>query len=138
MKQRSFRGKLAASEQRRIIVDDGRFTHGMKIVKFVTFPVIASGPQLSSTTLSTQYDSNADLDADDNRQIGWSITGFGATEVDNQSVLDPSHIIINDLYVRNNSASEEVNYLIVAEPITMSDDQAILALIKERSQDDLR
>lgn len=140
MTQRSFRGKLASSEQRRIIVDDGRFTHGMKIISFQTFPVIASGQQLTSATLATQDNSSAELDADDNRQIGWSTTAFGATSgvhTQTTSIIDPSHIIVNDLYVRNNSATDEVNYIIIAEPITMSDDQAILALIKERSQDDL-
>ena len=34
--------------------------------------------------------------------------------------------------------SEEVNYLVIIEPIIMSEPQAVLQLIKERAQDDLR
>lgn len=139
MKQRSFRGQLDNSEQRRIIVDDGRFTHGMKITEFHIFPVIGGGTQLTSVTLATQDVSNPELDAGDTRQIGWATLGFGGANVDTQAqaVIDPDHVIINDLYVRNNNANDPVNYLIIAEPITLSDDQAILQLIKERGQDDL-
>jgi hypothetical protein len=31
-----------------------------------------------------------------------------------------------------------LNYLIVIEPVNLSDDEAVLQLIKERSQNDLR
>lgn len=138
MKVHTFRGRLAPSEQRRIIVDDGRFTHGMRITKFQTFPVITSGAQLSSATLATQFDSLPNMDAEDNRQIAWSVTAYDVVTVTTQSVIDPNHVVVQDLYVRNNTPGEEVNYLIIAEAITLSEDQAILALIKERSQDDLR
>jgi len=137
MKQRSFRGRLDNAEQRRIIVDDGRFTHGMRIVSFSIFPVIAGGPQLTSVTLATQPVSSPDLDAGDTRQIGWATLGWDAITTQETSFVDPDHVIINDLYVRNNNAADPVNYLIIAEPITLSDDQAILQLIKERGQDDL-
>ena len=139
MRTRSFRGQLEISEQRRIIVDDGRYTHGMRIVSLHIFPVIGGGTQLTSVTLATQDISNPDLDAGDSRQIGWATLGFGGANVDTQTqaVIDPEHVIINDLYVRNNNANDPVNYLIIAEPITMTDDQAILQLIKERGQNDI-
>jgi hypothetical protein len=42
-----------------------------------------------------------------------------------------------DLWIRS-SSTENTNYMIVMRPVTLTEDQAILALIKERSQDDLR
>ena len=141
MKTHTFRGKLNASEQRRLIIDDGRFQHGMKIRELYLFPVEDGGTQLTTVTLATQYDSSAGMDAEDNRQIGWGVVGYstsGGTQVQALTVVDPDRVIVRDLYVRNNNVNDPVNFLIVMEAITMTDEQAILQLIKERSQDDLR
>jgi hypothetical protein len=55
-------------------------------------------------------------------------------------VIDPDHVVIMDLYVQayTNGSDTRINYLIEIEPVELSNDQAILSLIKERSQDDLR
>jgi hypothetical protein len=66
------------------------------------------------------------------------VYGSGALEGGQISVIDPDHVIIQDLWIRNENAVDEVNYLIELEPVDLNDDQAILSLIKERSQDDLR
>lgn len=141
MKTHTFRGKLDAGEIRRLILDDGRFQHGMKIRDLYLFPVESGGTQLSTVTLATQYDSSTGMDAGDNRQIGWGIIGFatsGGVQVPHLTVVDSDRVVVRDLYVRNNNVNDPVNFLIVMESITMSDDQAILQMIKERSQDDLR
>jgi hypothetical protein len=55
-------------------------------------------------------------------------------------IIDPDHVVIMDLWVLayTNGSDDRVNYLVELEPIELTDDQAILSLIKERSQDDLR
>jgi hypothetical protein len=58
------------------------------------------------------------------------------------SVIDPDHIVVRDLYIQgqilSSGGSGVINYLIELEAVELSDDQAVLALIKERSQDDWR
>jgi hypothetical protein len=141
VKRRTLRGRLDTSELRRLIVDDGRLNHGYRVVSFVVFPYApAGGTQQTPVTLGLDYDMGANMDASDNRQIGWAVTvyGSGALEGGQISVIDPDHVIIQDLWIRNENAVDEVNYLIELEPVDLNDDQAILSLIKERSQDDLR
>jgi hypothetical protein len=141
MKRRTLRGRLATSELRRLIVDDGRLNHGYRVVSFVVFPYAPAGAtQQTPVTLGLDYDMGPNMDASDNRQIGWAVTVYGAGSLEGGqiSVIDPDHIIIQDLWIRNENGVDEVNYLIELEPVELSNDQAILSLIKERSQDDLR
>ena len=142
MKRRTLRGQFIEGETKRLIVDDGRLNHGYKVVRFV----IAGDPNSSANdawaTLSLDYDAPATWDWGDNRQIGWASTNVQGTAGLEPpfSVLDPDHIVIMDLYFQGNVASAGgiINYLIELEPMELTNDQAILTLIKERSQDDLR
>ena len=58
------------------------------------------------------------------------------------SVLDPDHVIIMDLYIQgivgSGGGSDPINYLIELETVELTDEESILTLIKERSQDDPR
>jgi hypothetical protein len=124
-----------------LIVDDGRLNHGYRVVSFVVFPYAPAGAtQQTPVTLGLDYDMGPNIDASDNRQIAWAITvyGSGALEAQPTSVIDPDHVVIQDLWIRNENNVDEVNYLIELETVDLTDDQAILSLIKERSQDDLR
>jgi hypothetical protein len=53
---------------------------------------------------------------------------------------DPEHVVLRDLYIQGTvsgaGGSSVINYLIELEMIELTDDQAVLTLIKERSQDD--
>ncbi len=145
MNRRTLRGQFPEGENRRLIVDDGRLNHGYKVVGFY----VAGDGALSAGndvvgTLSLDYDAPFTWNWGDNRQIGWasnnidSLSGHSAPF----SVLDPNHVVIMDLYIQGQTGSAGgtgvVNYLIELEPVELSNDQAILTLIKERSQDDLR
>jgi hypothetical protein len=144
VKRRTLRGQFIEGENKRLIVDDGRLNHGYKVVRFV----IAGDPTSSGNdawaTLSLDYDAPAIWDWGDNRQIGWASTNVQGTAGLEPpfSVLDPDHVVIMDLYIQGTVAgaggSSVINYLIELEPMELTDDQAILSLIKERSQDDLR
>lgn len=141
--RRTLRGSFPEGTTRRIIVDDGRYNHGYKVISFVA----AGSPDLSTNdafaTLGLSEGFDVSWDWGDNRQIGWSgttITGSSSPAAP-FSIIDPDHIVVSDLFIKGIFATAgvagDINYLIEIEPITMSDDQAILALIKERSQDDL-
>ena len=144
MKRRTLRGQLTEGETKRLIVDDGRLNHGYKVVRFVVAGIPSTSASDVFGTLSLDYDAPRDWDFGDNRQIGWASTNITTTSgVDAPfSLIDPDHVVIMDLYfqgqVSTGSGSDVLNYFIELEPVELTDDQAILSLIKERSQDDLR
>lgn len=140
MRLRTLRGCLKDTDIHQIVVDDGRLSHGYIIKEFHVW-VNGTGAEGVYAVLGTQYDMLAYGDASDNRQIGWAgnawSTGTGLTAT-SFSVVDPDHVVIQDLWIQRTNPADNCNYLIVLEPITMSNDQTILQLIKESSQDDTR
>jgi hypothetical protein len=144
MKRRTLRGQLTEGETKRLIVDDGRLNHGYKVVQFVVAGIPSSSANDVFGTLCLDYDAPKDWDFGDNRQIGWASTNITATSGADApfSLIDPDHVVIMDLYIQGQvgtgAGSDVLNYFIELEPVELTDDQAILSLIKERSQDDLR
>jgi hypothetical protein len=144
VKRRTLRGQVEEGVVKRLIVDDGRLNHGYRVVSFVIAPDVTSAGNDAMATLSLDYDAPFTWNWGDNRQIGWaSTTGQGtAAMLSPYSVTDPDHVIIMDLYIQgqvlSSGGSGVINYLIELEPVELTNDEAILTLIKERSQDDLR
>lgn len=138
MKTRTLRGRVDAQTVKRLIVDDGQFNNGMKVKEFYVWAISQASGDDPGCSLGLDYDLGSSWDASDNRQIAWSgQTTTATTRMMQFSLIDPDHIVITDLYI-NNFSTVEANYLVILEPVTLTDDQAVLALIKERSQDDLR
>jgi hypothetical protein len=61
---------------------------------------------------------------------------------DNQAIVDPDHVINRHLYINSyitsdNTTSPErrYNYLVVLEPIKISENEAILQMVKGVAQD---
>lgn len=137
MKTHTLRGRLDGNEIRRLIIDDGRFTHAMRVVSFVVFPrSVASGNDIQ-VTLSLNRDFNVPFDAANNGQIGWGSWWSDASAKHDWSYVDPDHLVVRDLYISNTSAAaSEANYVIKLEAQDISDDEAILQLIKENQQGD--
>jgi hypothetical protein len=144
MKRRTLRGIADSGSNKRLIVDDGRLNHGYRVIRFEVFPVdVTSGSSDCSGVLALDYDGTTQLwRADDNRQIAWSsVTMSTAYSVNNKTdIIDPDHIVIMDLWILayTSAVDARINYLVELEPVELSNDEAILQLIKERSQDDLR
>jgi len=144
VKRRTLRGIADSGVNKRLIVDDGRLNHGYRVVRFEIFPVdVASGASDCSGVLSLDFDgTTVEWRADDNRQIAWSSTTMSTTySLNNKTdIIDPEHVVIMDLWVLayTNGSDARINYLVELEPVELTNDQAILSLIKERSQDDLR
>lgn len=143
-KRRTLRGIADSGITKQLIVDDGRLNHGYRVIRFEVFPVdVTAGSSDCSGVLALDYDGVTQFwRADDNRQIGWSSTTMSTTfSVNNKTdIIDPDHIVLQDLWILayTGGADGRINYLIEIEPVTLSNDESILQLIKERSQDDLR
>jgi len=137
MKVLTLRGRLANGEKKDLIIDDGRLNHGMKIKSFHVWGIDNdSGAEMTLCFNTESVGSN--FDASNGNQIAWA-SQAGAAGVPAQynfSLIDPNHVVVQDL-ILNNFGATVGNYLVIMEQVSLSDDQAILALIKERQQDDL-
>lgn len=145
MKRRTLRGQVAEGVVKRLIVDDGRLNHGYKVVKFIcSTDVTQTSPANVAAVLSLDYDTPVNWDWSDNRQIAWSsTTTYSQSEAGPPfTLVDLDHVVIMDLYIQGqvfgSGGSDVYNYYIELEPMELTNDQAILSLIKERSQDDPR
>ena len=143
-RRRSLRGQITEGETKRLIIDDGRLNHGYRVVNFVISGDPTSSANDAWATLGLDYDTPLIWNWGDNRQIGWSATNVqstGGLQVPFM-VLDPDHIVIMDLYIQGTvsgaGGTSVINYLIELETVELTDDESILTLIKERSQDDPR
>jgi len=153
-------GSLAWVNPIRLQLANGTFTKNFKVVEFDIFPNMSrkSGNIGAYTTTITNNDivnvclaleesglTAGEFRFNDSRQIGW-MQGYSVATMTNYRVhLDPNHIIVQDLWlgvygVDTSDGSTEptkvdLNYHIVVEEVTSSMNQAVLQLIKERSQD---
>jgi hypothetical protein len=125
-----------ATGKERIIVDDGVFTDAWKVVGFDCFPKSGTGQDVQGLLSLDEDGLRGIWDASDNRQIAWSFMFIGTNGGTANSWIVPDHVVVRDLWIQNFS-QDAMNYLIRVERQSLSDDQAILALIQERSQDDL-
>ena len=137
MKTHTLRGRLANGEKKDLIIDDGRHNHGMKIKEFYVWGIDNDSAAEMALCLNTE-NVGSQFDASNSNQIAWaSQTGAAGVPTNSSfSLIDPNHVIVQDL-VLNNFGSTVGNYLVIMEQVELTDDQAILALIKERQQDDL-
>lgn len=135
---RTLRGKASDTTPVRLVIDDGNFNHAFRVIEF---KVLVSDPRSdgygSWATLSLSEDSAGIWDLSDNGQIGWA--GMDITDTDApaplMSLIDPEHVVVRDLWIYGDSnVGTEFQYFVRLQKVDISDDQAILALIKERSQ----
>lgn len=144
MKTHTLRGRMKEGDIKRLIIDDGRLTHAMRITKFV----VSGDPNFSNddvfAVLGVQGNFPIIWDWSDNNQIGWASTNTQGQAGVNApfSLTDRDHLIIRDLYITGQigagGGSSLFNYYIEMEAVDISNDESILQLIKERSQGELR
>ena len=131
---RTLRGKIRGTEQfRRLIADDGQFDVGYKVTNFQAVPASGAGWNDASLILTTNVTGTTQINAEDNRQIGWIVFGINDGTV---SMLDPDHVVVNDLYVYCGAATS-FDYMVTVERVELTDNESVIHMIKERSQDDL-
>lgn len=140
---RTLRGQItidggATIGRKNIILSDGLINMGLKIKSFQCWPVDFTntmGVIMSYEVLPTGTLANAG----DNRQFGW----FEKASTTNQAqpmMLDPDHIINRDLFLQVTNLGAVLptdivfNYIIEANILRLTDDEAIISIIKETSQ----
>ena len=133
--ERELCGKIKAGVKERIIVDDGQFTDAWEVVGFDCFPTNGLGADVQAILALDEGGLISGWDASDNRQIGWGFMFIGTNGGAVKSWIR-KHVVVRDLWIEN-FGPEPLNYVIRVQRRELSEDQAILALIQERSQDDL-
>lgn len=144
MKTHTLRGQMTEGTVRRLIIDDGRLTHAMRITKFVISGDPGSSANDAFAVLGLQGTFPSLWDWSDNNQIAWASTNIISTAGAEApfTLVDNDHLIVRDLYitgqVSTGGGSSVFNYYIEMEAVDISHDESILQLIKERSQGELR
>ena len=140
---RTLRGQLTVSGgvgRKNIIVSDGLINAGLKILSFTVWDEDnpAGSAQLFTGILSLDtISSGSNMNAGDNRQFAWTFgnSGTAAQIQDVRTIIDPDHIVNRDLFLTmDNSSTGVYNYLIEAQVVALSDEEAIITIIKETSQ----
>lgn len=135
---RTLRGTLAPNEIRQLVVDDGIFTNGLRITYFSVWQSELIAGLIAIGCLSTNdFIINTDpLPANDPAVFAWSAMSTGnITDVQLATFdrLDPDHVINEELFIHNRVGTS-LEYLIIAEPYTMSEDEGVLQLVKNKQQ----
>jgi len=141
VKRHTLRGRVEPATTKRLILNDGRLTHGMVVKEFYVWAISQASGDDVDCILSLSPTVTAEMDASDNRQIGWAReTTTATTRSMSRSIVDPDHVVVQDLWISNLAvtAGDEANYLVILEAKELSDNESVLQLIKERSQDDPR
>lgn len=138
---RSLRGSIQVTGgaiKHQLILDDGRINHGLKILSFEMWSKTATNLQGIDVMLCLAKLPSAQqkMNASDNRQIAWFCGGFDnyIMTTPMRSIIDPDHVVNRDLFIFGDASDALWNYLIVAEEYDLSDDEAIVQIIKETSQ----
>lgn len=133
MKTHTLRGRIDASSKKRLIIDDGRFNHAMVVKEFYVWSI--NDTEDPSCVLALNDESvGTNMDASNGAQIAWARTVNAGGLADMWAIIDPDHVVVRDLFIHNFSAYNG-NYLVILEAKSISDDEAILQLIKEGQQD---
>lgn len=135
---RTLRGTLADTEVQRLIVDDGRLNHGWRIVAFYVAGNGVSSAEISAKiTTDESQAASASWNWSDSQEIAWASTRQTAESTWGgwESAIDPDRVVLTDAFITGNSSTgTDINYMILLEKVELTDDESILALIKEREQ----
>ena len=156
-RNRSLRGIITPTGGKadvQLILNDQLINRGLRVKRFYVWPTRIYGKSTSdlvyNAILSYAQLTNADvqMNASDNTQFGWAYGGqsggtnigtppvtYPDSDLGEREILDPDHIVNRDLFVSfRNSANQPFNYLIECELLELTDDEAIVTIIKENSQ----
>jgi hypothetical protein len=130
--------------RRQLILDDGRINVGYRIIDFRIWnsDMIGSVHSFASQAhLSMGLEATSALPlASDNREIAWaSFNTLTSGTLYDFRLVDPDHIVVRDLFLIfpqvDNTIESTVNYYILMEEYDITDQEAIISIIKEESQD---
>jgi len=141
-RNRTLRGQIevvggATTAKQNLIASDGLINFGLKVESFVLWPEDILAVQKYTSILSLDTIIAGSLpDAGDNRQFAWLQADAAAGNVwPPIKVIDPDHIVNRDLFLTMVGSQAGIyNYLIEAQVVELTDDEAIISIIKETSQ----
>jgi hypothetical protein len=142
------------NEGLRIPLDNGSFTDNYRVVWMEIWPNSGplagawtsslAGANILYVTLATDEDGLGRQNLEDNRQIGWACASGQLTVGQKVELLDPDHVIVEDLWIgaymmdtSDNSTdvtAVPVQYLIHLDTHTSTEAEGVMQLVKERSQ----
>ena len=124
---------------KRLILDDGRFDTGYRVVRFeiATKDQTATNVNLHAKLATDELTVTAGgtWNWGDNREIAWSTDDHGSAtdEETMRSIIDPDNLVIQDLFLYPD-ANNNTNYLIKLEKYQFTDSLGALAMVWNRSQ----
>ena len=128
----TLRGQVVAGRTQRLLADDGKFTHGHRITSFHIIGA-NNGALAAEAVLHYSDSAPANINFEQSDQFGWALWDADTTTGNRHfSIIDPDHVVNADLHVTALSGS--ANFIITVEPITMSEAQGVLQLIKSKRQ----
>jgi|TARA_R110000823_G_scaffold93573_2_gene204777 hypothetical protein len=135
-KLRTLRGQIEVTgggvARENLIASDGLINFGLVISRFQVWAVDVADTFNAILSYDT-IPAGTQMNAGDNRQFAWTI-GNGSAEINNE-VVDPQHIVNRDCFLTLvNSENGVYNYLIECQVVELTDDEAIVTIIKETSQ----
>lgn len=138
---RTMRGQITVTGgvgKKSLLLEDGLINQGYRVTAFEVWQSEAdvNADNFSAVLTMDTLGSPVDMNAADNRQIGWAFQlSVGTSSIGPyRAVLDPDHIAVRDLFIQMVGGDSTYNYLLVIEKYELSDDEAIIQIIKEESQ----
>ena len=140
------RGTILAADvgdAERIILFDGKFTTGFKIVDFQIAPADVDNTTTEVYIAKLLTDSRQGVGAkewdwDSNMEHAWAMCGFDANSGNGPnpaSWVDPDNLIVQDLFIQATASSDlPMNYMIKMEKYSFSDWRGALAMVRNSSQ----
>jgi len=144
-KSRTLRGQITVTGglgKKNLVASDGLINFGLKVSRFTVWPENGwTGGSDNTFTGILSLDTVAggsNMNAGDNTQFAWTFSSVHvASSVMNpvREIIDRDHIVNRDLFLSmDNTTNGIFNYLIECQVVELSDDEAIVTIIKETSQ----
>jgi len=132
----TLRGLLSKdrNNKKQLVVGEGRLNVGYIIESFTLWPTEYDANYAFYGYLATDVRGITNMDASKSDQIAWFHGGFYAPAP--SAIIDPQHIVNQDLYVVTNDSDIAIalNYLITMREVHLSDDEAIMTILKSEAQ----
>lgn len=132
---RTLRGQVVVTgsvARKNIIVSDGLINVGLIVNRFQVWAVDPADSFIAILSYDT-IPTGTGMNAGDNAQLAWTV-GNGSGELHSE-FLDPDHVINRDLFLSFVASDNGTyNYLIESTLVELTDDEAIISIIKETSQ----
>lgn len=136
---------ISDSTSHRIILDDGSFKTGYRVVEFVVaaHDMDNSSARVYSAKLMTDDDTSIGVNWnwDDNAEIAWAAFNYDGNapgSLNTFSQVDPDNLVIQDLFIRvedgASGSGTKVNYFIRMEKYEITDWRGALSMVRNRSQ----